>query len=234
MLHIILSDSELETIPQKISSDKTIQRKAQKRGRRATELILDSNYYHNPMRKLDDSERRGRPDIIQVCILSALDSPLNREGFLKFYVHTRHDKIIDIDPETRIPRSYNRFIGLMEQLFITGGVPPDDPLMTLSENSLEEKINQINARKTFAFTQKGKKITKDQLFSNFEREDDICAIIGGFPHGEFISNIQKIADELITIYPESLDAISVVNHVIQFCEEKFLNKGIFADKNSDK
>ncbi len=230
MLHIILADSELETVPQKISSNKTIQRKAQKRGRKATELILDSNYHHNQMRKLKDSNRRGRPDIVHVCTLSALDSPLNKEGLLKFYVHTRQDKIIDINPETRIPRSYNRFIGLMEQLFITDGVPPDNPLMTLSEKSLENKINQINPRKTLAFTQNGEKVTKKQLFSNLEKTVDVCAIIGGFPHGNFISNIEEIADEHISIYPESLDAISVVNHVIQFYEEKFLDKPIFTDK----
>ncbi len=230
MLHIILADSELETVPQKISSDKTLQRKAQKRGRKATELILDSNYYHKPMRKLKDSSRRGRPDIVHVCILSALDTPLNREGALKLYIHTRHDKVIDIDPKTRIPRSYNRFIGLMEQLFITKGVPPEDPLMTLSEKSLEKKINEINPDKTLAFTNKGRETSRNQIFSNFGREKDICAIIGGFPHDEFISNIEKVAEEILSIYPEPLDAVTVLNHIIQFYEEEFLNKTVFSER----
>lgn len=229
MLHIILADSELETVPSKISSDKTFQRKAQRRGRKATELILDSNYYHKPMRKLEDSERRGRPDIIQVCILTALDSPLNREGHLKFSIHTRNDKIIEIDPETRIPRSYNRFVGLMEQLFITGGVPPDDPLIKLHEGTLAEKVAEIKAKRKITFTKKGNKAKRGKVFPSLERDEDICVIIGGFPHGDFLSNVESISDELVSIYPEALDASTVVNHVIQFYEEKFHPNILFSN-----
>lgn len=221
MLHLILADSELETVPPKISSDKSLQRKAQRRGRRATELILDSNYYHKPMRQLKDSERRGRPDIVQVCMLAALDSPLNREGLLKLHVHTRHNKIIGIDPETRIPRSYNRFIGLMEQLFLTGGVPPDEPLMKLQDMTLAERLKEIEAKRIIALSKRGNKFEKEDLFQGLKKKDDFCAIIGGFPHGEFLSDVDKLSDEMIRIYPETLDAITAVTHMIQFYEEKY-------------
>ncbi|KXA89051.1 hypothetical protein AKJ61_03695 [candidate division MSBL1 archaeon SCGC-AAA259B11] len=229
MLHLILADSELETVPEEISSDKAMKRKAQRRGRRVTELILDSNYYHKPMRKLEDSDRRGRPDIVQVCILTALDSPLNRDGYLRFYVHTRHDKVIDIDPETRIPRAYNRFVGLMEQLFLTGSVPPDDPLMTLCDESLETRVEKISPEKVLAFSKDGKQVSGGRLFNSLALEDDVCVVIGGFPHGNFLSDVEGLSDDLVSIYPETLDAVTVVNHVVQFYEKKFLNYPIFSD-----
>lgn len=222
MLHLILADSEIETVPKKISSDKSIQRKAQRRNRKATELILDSNYFHEPMRKLEDSERRGRPDIVHVCMLTALDTPLNREGYLNFCVHTRNDKIINIDPSTRIPRSYNRFIGLMEQLFLIGNVPPEENLIELSEMSLEEKLDEIRPKKTLAFSCDGKKRNRKSIFEETKIEEDICVIIGGFSHGDFLSDVAKLSDEFVSIYPDPLDAVTVVTHVIQFYEEAFL------------
>lgn len=223
MLHLILADSEIETVPKEISSDKSIQRRAQRRGRKATELILDSNYYHKPMRKLEDSERRGRPDIVHVCMLTALDTPLNREGLLNFCIHTRNDKVIEIDPSTRIPRSYNRFNGLMEQLFLIGGVPPEKELMKLSEMSLAEKLKEIGPKKTIAFSKNGEKIGGKSVFRGIKSDEDICVIIGGFPHGDFISDVESISDQIVSIYPESLDAVTVITHVIQFYEEKFVD-----------
>lgn len=224
LLHLILADSEIETVPKKISSDKSIQRKAQRRGRKATELILDSNYFHKPMRKLADSERRGRPDIVHVCMLTALDTPLNREGYLNLYIHTRNDKIIEVDPSTRIPRSYNRFIGLMEQLFLTGGVPPGENLMKIYEMSLAGKLEEINPKKTIAFSKEGSRFNRKSIFQDLKREENICVIIGGFPRGGFLSEVEKLSDEIFRIYPDPLDAVTVATHIIQFYEEEFLEK----------
>lgn len=227
LLHIILADSELETIPEEISNEPPIQREAQEIEKSPTDLILDSNYHHDSMKPLADSERRGRPDIAHVCLLSALESPLNKEDLLKIHIHTRHDKVIEIEPHTRIPRSYNRFIGLMEQLFKTGGVPPENPLMTMSEKDLETKIDEINPEKTLSFSLQGEKIEGKDMFRPEEKEKDICAIVGGFPNGDFNSNIEKLSDEIIKMYHHELNALTVVNHAVQFYEESCLDKQFF-------
>lgn len=221
MLHLILTDSEIETIPKKISKEKSITWKARRRGRNPTELILDSNYDHSIMRKLSDSKRRGRPDIIHVCMLTALDSPLNREGLLKFYVHTRGNMIIKVSPETRIPRSYNRFIGLMEQLFLIGEVPPEEPLMKLREGKLEDLIHEINPDKTITFTINGRESDRKSIFHKVNKEDNLCIIVGGFPHGDFLSNVEELSDEVIKIYPNEFEALTAVNHAIHFYEDEF-------------
>jgi len=227
MLHIILADSELETIPDEISKETPIQKEAEEIGKNPTDLILDSNYHHDSMEKLDESERRGRPDIIQACTMAALESPLNKENLLRFYIHTRHDKIIEMETHTRIPRSYNRFIGLMEQLFKTGEVPPNNPLITLSEKSLETKINEIDPDKTISFSIQGGEIKGSDIFSPEEKEKDICVLIGGFPKGEFNSNIEKLSDKIIKMYDKPLNALTVINHAIQFYEESCLDKKFF-------
>ncbi|KXB02375.1 hypothetical protein AKJ44_00550 [candidate division MSBL1 archaeon SCGC-AAA261F17] len=228
MLHLILADSELETVPPEISSEKSIRWKAQRRGRKPTELILDSNYDHRIMRKLPDSERRGRPDIIHVCMLAALDSPLNREDLLKLYIHTRNDKIIDVASETRIPRSYNRFIGLIEQLFLTGEVPPEGPLLRLRDGTLRGIVEEINPEKAITFSSREQEFRRESLFDEVKKEDDVCIIVGGFPHGDFLSRVGELSDEIVRIYPEEFEALTAVTHAIHFYEDEFeVLKGSF-------
>lgn len=42
-----------------------------------------------------------------------LDSPLNRAGLLQVYIHTNNNVLIEVNPQTRIPRTFKRFAGLM-------------------------------------------------------------------------------------------------------------------------
>jgi len=47
------------------------------------------------------------------CLLTLLDSPLNKAGLLQVYVHTTKGVLIEINPHVRIPRTFKRFSGLM-------------------------------------------------------------------------------------------------------------------------
>jgi rRNA pseudouridine-1189 N-methylase Emg1 (Nep1/Mra1 family) len=54
-----------------------------------------------------------RPDVLHQCLLALLDSPLNKAGLLQVYVTTNKNVLIEINPQTRIPRTFKRFSGLM-------------------------------------------------------------------------------------------------------------------------
>ena len=62
----------------------------------------------------------SRPDITHQCLLMLMDSPLNRAGLLQVYIHTEKNVLIEVNPQTRIPRTFKRFAGLMgkKSLFI--------------------------------------------------------------------------------------------------------------------
>lgn len=45
-----------------------------------------------------------------------LDSPLNRAALLQVYIHTANNILIEINPQTRIPRTFKRFSGLMGKI----------------------------------------------------------------------------------------------------------------------
>ncbi|KAF7318096.1 hypothetical protein HMN09_00317500 [Mycena chlorophos] len=58
----------------------------------------------------------ARPDITHQCLLTLLDSPLNKAGLLQVYIHTAKGVLIEVNPSVRIPRTFKRFSGLMVQL----------------------------------------------------------------------------------------------------------------------
>jgi rRNA small subunit pseudouridine methyltransferase Nep1 len=60
----------------------------------------------------------ARPDITHQCLLTLLDSPLNKAGLLQVYIHTAKGTLIEVNPHVRIPRTFKRFSGLMGQLTI--------------------------------------------------------------------------------------------------------------------
>mgnify|MGYP002717791355 FL=1 len=47
------------------------------------------------------------------CLLTLLDSPLNKAGRLQVYIHTAKGVLIEVNPAVRIPRTFKRFSGLM-------------------------------------------------------------------------------------------------------------------------
>uniref|UniRef100_A0A915L7N8 Uncharacterized protein n=1 Tax=Romanomermis culicivorax TaxID=13658 RepID=A0A915L7N8_ROMCU len=75
--------------------------------------LLCSDKHGSFLRKQNKDPADYRPDITHQCLLMLLDSPLNRENLLQIYIHTAKNVLIEISPHTRIPRTYERFAGLM-------------------------------------------------------------------------------------------------------------------------
>ncbi|HDZ36470.1 MAG TPA: 16S rRNA methyltransferase [Thermococcus sp.] len=211
MLHLVIAEAELELVPKAILDHPAVVNHARKRGKRPEEILLDSTYHHSALKKLEDGERRGRPDIVHICLLNALESIANKEGLLRVYVHTRNDEVIYIKPETRIPRNYNRFVGLMESLFKNRTVPKDLELLRIEEKSIEELVDEIGSDGVFVMHEEGK-LTKPSDFGKTLSElENPLVIVGGFPHGDFRS---EIPGEKISLYKAPLMAWTVVNEVI--------------------
>ncbi len=207
MLNIVLADSELELIPSEIQEHPVIKKSSKKRGKEPSKILLDSNFHHKAMKNLDQNERRGRPDIIHISLLSALESILNKKNKLNIYIHTRDDKIIEVDPETRLPRSYNRFLGLIEKLFQVGSVPQDLELLKIEDLKLKNLLNDLSGKK-FVMSEKGERVNK--MEKKFEPKNN-TVVIGGFPKGKYRSNPQG---EKISIYEEELTSWTVMNEII--------------------
>ncbi|CAB0005203.1 unnamed protein product [Nesidiocoris tenuis] len=98
-LIVILERAQLETVKAGMSFE-----------------LLNSDDHKAILKKNDRPVSDCRPDIVHQCLLMLMDSPLNRAGLLQVYIKTEKNVLIEINPQTRIPRTFKRFAGLMVQL----------------------------------------------------------------------------------------------------------------------
>lgn len=75
--------------------------------------LLNCDDHANILKKNNREPGSSRPDITHQCLLMLMDSPLNRAGLLQVYISTEKNALIEINPQTRIPRTFKRFAGLM-------------------------------------------------------------------------------------------------------------------------
>ncbi|KAF8451100.1 Alpha/beta knot methyltransferase [Boletus edulis BED1] len=85
----------------------------------------------------------ARPDITHQCLLTLLDSPLNKAGLLQVYIHTAKGVLIEVNPHVRIPRTFKRFSGLMVQLLhklSIRGVNGPEKLLKVIKNPVSDHL----------------------------------------------------------------------------------------------
>lgn len=209
MMHLILADSELELVPKSIRGHAAV--------RSNKSLLLDASLHYSAMKGIKGWRRRGRPDIVHIFLLVANESILNKEGKLRVYIHTRNNETIYVKPGARIIKNYNRFKGLMEQLLMHGRVPLEgEPLLKVKKESLKELLSKMEGRKIL-FSEKGYKKKLDEMI-----EENMVCIIGGFPHGDFISPVYEIVDDVVKIYDKTISSWTVEMEAIISYERKFL------------
>ena len=212
MLTLVLADAEVEPVPPALVGHPSVRASAKKRGRSPGTILLDSSLHHLALKRFAEGERRGRPDIAHLFTLLCLDSVLNVQGQLRTLIHTRNDDVIHVAAETRIPKNYPRFVGLLEDLFQKGAVPEDKPLLTLERGvSLERLLADLPSPK-WAFSETGERINLWTELASLE--GDLTAIVGGFPHGDFRSPVAKLCDRIVSIHEAPLRAWTVTSEIL--------------------
>ncbi|XP_048880872.1 ribosomal RNA small subunit methyltransferase NEP1 [Brienomyrus brachyistius] len=124
-----------------------------------------------------------RPDITHQCLLMLMDSPLNRAGLLQVYVHTEKNSLIEINPQTRIPRTFTRFCGLMVQLLHKLKVrAADGPqrLLRLIRNPVSDHLPPGCPRIAMSFSATSGAVCPRTLVPS---EGPATVVIGAFAHG---------------------------------------------------
>ncbi|MEM1598043.1 MAG: 16S rRNA methyltransferase [Pyrobaculum sp.] len=205
---LVLAESALELVPPELWRHPAVVADARRRGRRPGEVLLDRSRHHPAMGLLKDAARRGRPDIVHQALLAFQYSPLVRRGLGAAYVHTRGDFVIEVKPGTRIPKNYNNFVALVEQLFKVGRAPPEgEPLLILHRMDLATLLAKLGGRWA-VMHERGAKLPLCKLG---EVVKDRVVVVGGFPHGDFDARwVVERADAAYSLGEEPLDAAQVV------------------------
>ena len=220
-LTLILVEAALQLVPEQIQSHPQIKEYAKRRQKRTGEVLLDRAFHHRAMQRLSRMgsqlrpEKMGRPDIVHNALLQVLETPLNWEGHLHVFVHTQDDNVISINPAVRLPKNYVRFVGLIEQLFAEKRVPrTGQTLLRMEKMGLPQLIEKCKPTKVLGFTRQGKPYLMRRLAEDARRLDTPLVFIGGFPRGQFSVETKQLADELISVDKESLDAWVVAGRFV--------------------
>lgn len=167
--------------------------------------LLNTDDHIHILKKSGRDPAEPRPDILHQCLLTLLDSPLNKAGKLQVFIHTRDNVLIEVNPHTRIPRTFKRFSALMVQLLhklsiraangpekllkviknpITDHLPPGARRIELSETGTLVKVDEFAAK------------------TQTPREQSVVFIVGAFSHGSLDVDYK---DECISVsqYPLS-------------------------------
>lgn len=221
MLHMILLECALELVPSEISAMKQVQKLAARRGKKTTELLLDQSYHGREMTRLEDGLQRGRPDIVFHSLMSLLETPLCKSGNLTIHLHLQDGRIIEVNPEVRLPRNYERFVGLIEQLFAKGQVPVEGtPLMHVTKKTLPALISDLKKNDSDALSilavENGARTSIDSLQSKFPLDVSVPVIVGvgAFPHGDFSDELKEQFDTHLELDKEVMMAWHVCAEIL--------------------
>ena len=224
MLTLIIADAALEIVPKELRKHPSVKRSAAAREKRPEEILLDRSYHHAAMLRLEEHYRRGRPDLVHIALLEAASTPLFLEKQLRICVHTIGGKAIFLGEGVRLPRSYLRFIGLMEQLLKEGVVSDGQRLLEVTDLSFKELLGRVGASVTIGLSRTGKPSSFEAIADYLASIDDPALVIGGFPRGHFTEATTTHIDRTYSISSLALEAHVVIARALYEYEKRVLEK----------
>ena len=213
MLSLILAESSLELVPKDLQNHNSVISHSKKLGKNPSEIILDNSWHFGAMKGIDNEIKRGRPDIVHFSLLEATTIPLYYEKKISVYVHTIDDKVIFIGDDVRLPKSYHRFIGLIEKLYSEKIVQAEGKnLLEIKDMTFDELLQEINPKRVIGLSAQGIPSTCENIAQKLT--DDSCIVIGGFPKGHFSNKIKKRFEYTVNVGLTSLEAHVVSSRVL--------------------
>lgn len=135
-------------------------------------------------KKLHREPSDFRPDITHQCLLTLMDSPLNKAGKLEVYITTESNQVIKINPATRIPRTYKRFAALMAQLLKKLTIRAEESSETLLKIIQSPVTNHLPPESLkIALSTKGQLVDIFSFVKELDPEKPIVFLIGAVAKG---------------------------------------------------
>lgn len=189
---------------------------AKRRGKPPGQILLDRSFHHSAMSRLKDSEKRGRPDLVHVAVLSVTGTPAYLDGDVVVFVHTYPNLVLEIAAKTRIPKNYIRFRGLMEEAL---AAKSEGDLIKVRRMGAKELVRSVQADRVFGLSVQGRLSTAEDLAARVADARSPCIIVGGFPRGHFSKETMEGIDELVRIDARPLEAHVVASRLVYEVEK---------------
>jgi len=227
LLNLVIADTALETLPIKIFQHYSL-KKIRKSGKRPTDILLDRTLHHFAITSsnLEQGQKRARPDILHIILLTILATPLFKYNQLKVFIHTINNQVIKVGDNVRIPKSYSRFEGLMLDLIKNRKIISKDGVLLLE---LNDNLNFPRLLKDYIEPDITIGLSIEGNFNNFEsisnelyRYKNPCIVIGGFAKGHFSKDIESCLEKKYSISNFSLEAHVVTSRILYEYEKKII------------
>ncbi|RDW68103.1 nucleolar essential protein 1 [Coleophoma cylindrospora] len=168
--------------------------------------LLNSDEHIGVMRKMNRDISDARPDITHQCLLTLLDSPVNKAGKLQIYIHTAKGVLIEVSPTVRIPRTFKRFAGLMVQLLHRLSIRStnsQEKLLRVIPNPISDHLPPNCRKVTLSFDAPLVKVR--EYVESVGENESICVFVGAMAKGSD-NFADAFVDEKISISNFSLSA----------------------------
>ena len=221
MLSLILAESALELVPKELQNHNSVLAYSKKMNKKPSKVILDVSWHFAAMRGIKDEIKRGRPDLVHFCLLECCTIPLYFEKKLHVYVHTINDKVIFVGENVRLPKSYHRFVGLIEKLYSERKIEQDGKkLLEIKDMTFGELVDKLDPKKVIGFSTRGQTSSYDKIAESIV--EDSCIVVGGFSKGHFSDKILKKIDDLFSVDRNTLEAHVVISRLLYECEKRII------------
>ena len=221
MLSLVIAESALELVPIELQRHNSVIASARRFNKKPSEILLDISWHFAAMKGIKNEIKRGRPDLVHFSLLEACSIPLYFENKLNVFVHTIDDKVISVGQNVRLPKSYHRFIGLVEKLYVTGRIEENNnTLLEIKEMSFGNLIKKINPKQTIALSSKGIKSSYQKVAE--EIDDNTCLVIGGFSKGQFSDKNKDYFDKIVLVDKNPLEAHIIISRVLYEYEKRII------------
>jgi len=161
-----------------------------------------------------------RPDITHQCLLTLLDSPINKAGKLQVYIHTAKGVLIEVNPSVRIPRTFKRFSGLMVQLLdklSIRSVNSEDKLLKVVKNPITDHLPH-NCKKITLSSDSKPVPVKDYVQKALQPNQSLCVFVGAIARGKD-DFADEFVDEKISVSQYPLSASVAISKFCHGCED---------------
>lgn len=181
--------------------------------------LLNCDDHQGILKKMGRDISDVRPDITHQCLLTLLDSPINKAGKLQVYISTSRGVLIEVNPAVRIPRTFKRFSGLMVQLLhklSIRSVNSEEKLLKVIKNPITQHLPTKCRKVTLSFD--APVIRVQDYVNKLEPDESVCLFVGAIARGKD-DFADEFVDEKIGVSQYPLSASVACSKFCHGCED---------------
>jgi rRNA small subunit pseudouridine methyltransferase Nep1 len=184
--------------------------------------LLNCDDHIGLMKKFRKDPSDFRPDIIHQELMAVLDSPLNKCNRVRLLVHTEKNVLFEVNPKTRIPRTFKRFSGLMVQFLHKlkiRSADGQDMLLKVIRNPISQHLPP--GAHCIGFSHHGALQSPQILATSLPSDKPIVLVFGAQATRGIQVEDHPFLTSLISISEHPLSGVVAINRVLGAIEHQY-------------